>query len=37
MRYSLLIVSAIVAPWSALHYFLAGRHIESDLARVDEK
>ena len=37
MRYSLLIVGAIVGPWSALHYFLAGRHIESDLARSGDK
>jgi predicted MFS family arabinose efflux permease len=35
MRYSLLIVGSIVGPWSALHYFLAGRHIEGDLARAD--
>jgi len=33
MRYSLLIVGAVVGPWSALHYFLAGRHIDEDLAR----
>lgn len=36
MRYSLLIIGAIVGPWSALHYFLAGRHIESDLARAGD-
>jgi predicted MFS family arabinose efflux permease len=36
MRYSLLIVGSIVGPWSALHYYLAGRHIERDLARADE-
>lgn len=33
MRYSLLIVGAVIGPWSALHYVLAGRHIEADLAR----
>ena len=33
MRYSLLIVGAVVGPWSALHYFLAGRHIDEDLSR----
>lgn len=33
MRYSLLIIAAIVGPWSALHYFIAGKYIESDLAR----
>lgn len=36
MRYSLLIVGSIIGPWSALHYYLAGRHIEGDLARADE-
>lgn len=36
MRYSLLIIAAVVGPWSALHYFFAGRHIESDLARAIE-
>ena len=35
MRYSLLIISAVVSPWSALHYYLAARHIETDLARVN--
>jgi predicted MFS family arabinose efflux permease len=35
MRYSLLIISVIVSPWSALHYYLAARHIESDLAKVN--
>jgi len=35
LRYSLLAVAAITAPWSALHYFLAGRDIEADLARAD--
>ena len=33
MRYSLLAVSTVILPWSALHYFLAGRTIEADLAR----
>jgi predicted MFS family arabinose efflux permease len=36
MRYSLLIVGAIVGPWSALHYFFAGRHINADLARAGD-
>jgi len=35
MRYSLLTVAAVVGPWTAFHYFMAGRHIESDLTRVD--
>ena len=37
MRYSLLIVGAVVGPWSALHYLFAGRHIESDLARANDR
>ena len=36
MRYSLLIVAAIVGPWTAFHYFMAGKHIESDLARAGD-
>ena len=36
MRYSLLLVAVVIAPWSAYHYFAAGRHIEADLARSDE-
>jgi len=36
MRYTLLILGVIVGPWSALHYFLAARHIDHDLARADE-
>lgn len=36
MRYSLLIIGATVGPWSAWHYFIAGRHINEDLARSDE-
>ena len=37
MRYSLLTITAIVSPWSAFHYFVAAKHIESDLemARAD--
>ena len=35
MRYSLLIVAAVVGPWTAFHYFMAGKHIEGDLTRVD--
>ena len=37
MRYSLLIVGFVIGPWSALHYYLAGKHIERDLARVTEE
>jgi len=33
MRYALLIVGGVVGPWSAIHYYLAGRSIEADLAQ----
>jgi MFS family permease len=36
MRYSLLFIAVFIGPWSAFHYFAAGRHIEADLARSDE-
>jgi MFS family permease len=36
MRYSLLLLAVVIAPWSAFHYLAAGRHIEGDLARSDE-
>lgn len=36
MRYSLLIVSSVMLPWAALHYLMAGRTIDSDLARARE-
>ncbi len=36
LRYSLLIVGAIVGPWAATHYYLAGRHIDSDLSRAND-
>jgi predicted MFS family arabinose efflux permease len=36
MRYALLIVGAVVAPWSAFHYYRAGRSIEADLARAPQ-
>jgi MFS family permease len=36
MRYSLLTIAAVIGPWTAFHYIMAGRHIEDDLARVDE-
>ena len=36
LRYSLLILGALLFPWSAFHYFMAGRHIEHDLSRADE-
>jgi predicted MFS family arabinose efflux permease len=35
LRYSLLLVSGVIFPWSAWHFYVAGRHIEADLARVD--
>jgi predicted MFS family arabinose efflux permease len=37
LRYSLLIVGGISAPWSAFHYYRAGKFIESDLASVDDQ
>jgi MFS family permease len=36
LRYSLLIIGAITGPWTAWHFFVAARYIETDLARVDE-
>jgi predicted MFS family arabinose efflux permease len=36
LRYSLLILGVAISPWSAFHYFMAGRHIERDLSRADE-
>jgi len=35
MRYSLLAIGIVMGPWVAIHYYLAGRHIEHDLDRVD--
>ncbi|MEX2494716.1 MAG: MFS transporter, partial [Woeseia sp.] len=36
MRYSLLIVAATIAPWSAWHYMAAAKHFEGDMARADD-
>jgi len=36
LRYSLLLVNAIIGPWAAWHFYVAGRHLEADLDRVDE-
>lgn len=36
MRYSLLIVCAIMLPWSAWHFWRAGKTIDGDLTRADE-
>lgn len=36
LRYSLLLVGAVIGPWSAYHFYAAGRHLEADLDRVDE-
>jgi predicted MFS family arabinose efflux permease len=35
MRYSLLVIGCVMGPWVAIHYYVAGRHIEHDLDRVD--
>lgn len=37
LRYSLLVIGAVLTPWTALHYFMAGKYIERDLARVGER
>jgi len=36
LRYSLMTVGLVTAPWSAFHYFRAGRFIEDDLASADD-
>ncbi len=36
LRYSLLIIGAVLTPWTAAHFYMAGKTIENDLARVDE-
>jgi predicted MFS family arabinose efflux permease len=36
MRYSLLIVTAVISPWSAFHYLVAARHISRDLERAND-
>jgi predicted MFS family arabinose efflux permease len=33
LRYSLMLMVVVIIPWAALHYFMAGRSIENDLAR----
>jgi predicted MFS family arabinose efflux permease len=35
MRYALLVITAVISPWSAFHYFLAARYIESDLEKAN--
>ena len=37
MRYSLLIVSTVLLPMAAWCYFRAGKYIDQDLQRADEK
>jgi MFS family permease len=36
MRYSLLLVTSIVLPWAALHYYLAARTIDADLEQATQ-
>ena len=36
MRYTLLGISAIGGPWTALHYYFAGKTLEKDLRRATE-
>ena len=37
LRYSLMTVGLVTAPWSAFHYFRAGHFIEDDIANVDDQ
>ena len=37
MRYSLMIICAVLLPWAAWHYYLAGKTIDADLARAAEQ
>ena len=36
MRYSLLILTSVILPWSVWHYYRAGKWIDADLARASE-
>jgi predicted MFS family arabinose efflux permease len=36
LRYSLLLIGAVTGPWTAWHFYAAGRHIDADLARAGE-
>ena len=36
LRYSLLIIGAVIGPWTAWHFYAAGHYIEGDLARAHE-
>lgn len=36
MRYALLAIGTVGGPWSAFHYYLAGKTLEHDLRRVNE-
>jgi MFS family permease len=36
LRYSLMTASVLLLPWAALHYYIAGKSIEADLARAGE-
>ena len=36
MRYALLIISAVVLPWAAWHFYCAGLKIDTDLARATD-
>lgn len=36
MRYSLLLVTSVILPWAAWHFYRAGASIESDLSRATE-
>ena len=36
MRYSLFVITVVILPWAAIHYFCAGKFIDADLARAAE-
>ena len=36
LRYSLVTINAVTGPWAAWHFFIAGRHINTDLRRANE-
>ena len=37
LRYSLMIVGLVTAPWSAFHYFRAGHFIDDDIANAEDQ
>ena len=37
LRYALVIVCAVILPWAALHYYLAGRTVDQELAKARDE